>query len=72
MSVTIFYNLSSKLKFFYTDIKNQFSNDNKYLAVVNDSGLWLKDEINDNTVIVKAKQIKDNFLIEVVINQFKF
>ena len=39
LSVTIFYNFSSKLKFFYTDIKNQFSTDNKYLAVVNDSGL---------------------------------
>ena len=70
LSVTIFYNFSSKLKFFYTDIKNQFSNDNKYLAVVNDSGLWLKDEIFDTTVIVKANQIKDNFLLEVIINQF--
>ncbi len=70
LSVTIFYNISSKLKFFYTDIKNQFSKDNKYLAVVNDSGLWLKDEINDYTLIVKAEYIKGNFLIDVVINQF--
>ncbi len=70
LSVTIFYNISSKLKFFYTDIKNQFSKDNKYLAVVNDSGLWLKDEINDFTLIVKANYIKDNFLMDVVINQF--
>ena len=68
--MTIFYTFSSKLKFFYTDIKNQFSTDNKYLAVVNDSGLWLKDEINDSTIIVKAKQIKENFLFGVVINQF--
>jgi len=70
LSVTIFYNFSSKLKFFYTDIKNQFSKDNKYLAVVNDSGLWLKDEINDSTLIVKANYIKDNFLIDVIINEF--
>ena len=60
----------SKLKFFYTDIKNEFSKDNKYLAVVTDSGLWLKDEINDSTLIVKAQYIKDNFLMDVVINQF--
>ena len=53
-TVLIFYNLASKLKFFYTDIKNNFSNDNKYLAVVTDSGLWLKDEINNSTYIVKA------------------
>ena len=70
LGVTVFYNFSSKLKFFYTDIKNQFSKDNKYLAVVNDSGLWLKDEIYGTTIIVKAEQIKDNFLIDVVINQF--
>ena len=70
LSVTIFYNFSSKLKFFYTDIKNQFSKDNKYLAVVNESGLWLKDEIDNSTLIVKANYIKDNFLIDVVINVF--
>ena len=70
LSVTIFYNFSSKLKFFYTDIKNQFSKDNKYLAVVNESGLWLKDEMNDTTLIVKANYIKDNHLIDVVINEF--
>ena len=40
--VIVYYNLSSKLN--YTDIKNNYSNDNKYLAVVNDTGLWLKDE----------------------------
>ena len=38
--IVIFYNLSSKLKFLYTDIKNNYTNDNKYLAVVNESGLW--------------------------------
>ena len=69
-SVTIFYNISSKLKFFYTDIKNQFSADNKYLAVVNDSGLWLKDEINNSTLIVKANYIEGNFLVDVVISEF--
>ena len=68
--VLIFYNAASKLKFFCTDIKNNFSNDNKYLAVVTDSGLWLKDEIDDSIRIVKASYIKDNFLIDVVINEF--
>ena len=32
--------------------------------------MWLKDEINDSTLIVKAQYIKDNFLMDVVINQF--
>ncbi len=70
LTVLIFYNAASKLKFFYTDIKNNFSNDNKYLAVVTDSGLWLKDEINNSTLIVKANNIEDNFLREVIINEF--
>ena len=69
-TVLIYYNAASKLKFFYTDIKNTFSNDNKYLAVVTDSGLWLKDEINNSVLIVKANYIKENFLREVVINEF--
>ena len=69
-TVLIYYNAASKLKFFYTDIKNTFSNDNKYLAVVTDSGLWLKDEINNSVLIVKANYIKENFLREVIINEF--
>ena len=69
-AVIVYYSLASKLKFYYTDIKNTFSNDNKYLAVVTDSGLWIKDEINDDTLIVKANYIKENFLMEVIINKF--
>ena len=70
LSIIIFYNAASKLKYFYTDIKNNFSNDNKYLAVVTESGLWLKDEIDNSTLIVKAGYIEDDFLNDVIINQF--
>ena len=68
--ILIYYNLASGLKFFYTDIKNNFTKDNKYLAVVNDSGIWLKDEVNQSTIIVKSKNIQNNFLIDVIINEF--
>ncbi len=70
VTVLLFYNAASKLKFFHTDIKNNFSKDNKYLAVVTDSGLWLKDEVNNSTYIIKAKNIKDDFLMNVIINEF--
>ena len=70
LTVLLYYNAASKLKFFYTDIKNKFSNDNKYLAVVTDSGLWLKDEINENTLIIKANFIEEEFLVNVSINEF--
>ena len=29
--IVLYYNLASKFKFYYTDIKNNYSNDNKYL-----------------------------------------
>ncbi len=70
LTVLIFYNAASKLKFFYTDIKNQYSDGNKYLAVVTDSGLWLKDEINGSILIVKATSIENNYLLDVLINEF--
>ena len=70
LMIILYYNLASGLKFLYTDIKNKFTNDNKYLAVVNDSGIWLKDETENSVVIVKSKSIKDNFLLEVIINNF--
>ena len=66
----IFYNLSSKMKFYYLNIKNDLSKDNKYLAMVNDSGLWIKDEIDDTILIIKSKKIKKNIIENVYINQF--
>ncbi len=70
--IILYYNLSSKLKFVYTDIKNNYTNDNKYLAVVNDTGLWLKDETSDSILIIKSKSINKNFLLQVFINEFDF
>ena len=59
--IILYYNVASGLKFIYTDIKNKFTNDNKYLAVVNDSGIWIKDEINGSVVIIKSSNIKDDY-----------
>ena len=70
--IIVYYNLSSKLKFLYTDIKNNYTNDNKYLAVVNDTGLWLKDETDNSILIIKSENISNNFLSEVLINEFDF
>ncbi len=69
-TVLIYYNLASKLKFHYTNIKNNFSNDNKYLAMVTDSGLWIKDEIGEKTLIIKSEYVKGNFLSQSIINEF--
>ncbi len=69
-NVLIFYNISSNLKFYYSNIKNNLSSDNKYLAMVTKSGLWIKDEIGEKKFIVKSSSIKDNFISDTVINEF--
>ena len=68
--IIIFYNFSAKLKHFYLDIKNDFATDNKYLAVITENGIWIKDEINNNKIIINAKLIEGNILKEVVITKF--
>ena len=70
INVGIYYNLASKFKFHYLNLKNQLSSDNKYLAMVTDSGLWIKDEINENTLIIKSNFIKGNILHNTIINEF--
>ena len=69
-NILIFYNISSILKFQYSNIKNELSKDNKYLAMVTDSGLWIKDEINNKKFIIKSGYIEGNFLTDTVINEF--
>ena len=49
--IIVFYNLSSNLKFMYLDIKNKYSKDNKYLAIVTENGLWIKDEIDSKIIL---------------------
>jgi len=68
--VIFFYNGSSILKNSYLLIKNSYSNDNKYLAVITENGLWIKDEINDNINIINALKVDNEFLLNVSITRF--
>ena len=56
--VTIFYNLSSNLKHSYLNIKNSYAKDNKYLAVITENGIWIKDAKNGITSIINAENLK--------------
>ena len=47
-NILILYNISALMKFNYSNIKNNFSNDNKYLAMVTKTGLWIKDNTENN------------------------
>ena len=68
--VVIFYNLSSVMKNSYLKIKNNYSNDDKYLAVITENGLWIKDEIDNKINIINATNVSDEFLLNVFITQF--
>ena len=68
--VTFFYNFSSKLKFLYLEFKNSYSLDDKYLAVINQNGLWIKDTVNTESFIINATKIDEQFLKNVTITIF--
>lgn len=68
--IIIFYNFSAKLKYNYLDLKNYYSDDNKYLAVITKNGLWIKDEIDGVINIINAEKIENNYLINTSIVQF--
>ena len=68
--ITLFYSFSSNLKNFYLEFKNDYTADDKYLAVVTKNGLWIKDNTNGNINIINASEINDNFLINTFITQF--
>ena len=51
-------------------IKNKYTDDSKYLAVITENGLWIKDEINDGINIINANKVNNEFLLGVSITQF--
>ncbi len=68
--ITIYYNFSSSLKYSYLNLKNSYAKDNKYLAVITENGIWIKDEVEKNINIINANRFKDKILYDVDIIQF--
>ena len=68
--ITLFYHVSAKLKFTYLELKNNYSTDDKYLAMVTENGIWIKDEYNESIYIISAVKIENNYLKNVLITQF--
>ena len=64
-----YYSFSSNLKSKYLEIKNKFSNSNEYLAVVNDAGLWIKEEIDGSLFIVHAEKFDKSSLKSITISE---
>ena len=69
--IGIFYNLSSNLKNLYLGLKSNYTTDDKYLAVITNNGLWIKDRIKDEkTLIINAASIDQNLLLNAFISEF--
>jgi len=68
--ITVFYSLSSNLQYYYLQVKNQFSEDKLYLAVINKNGLWMKDVVDNEISIINSSKINNNFLTDTFITTF--
>tara|TARA_Y100000591_G_scaffold63824_1_gene52402 strand:+ start:75 stop:1148 length:1074 start_codon:yes stop_codon:yes gene_type:complete len=70
--ITLFYNLSSNLKNIYLELKNTYTSDDKYLAVITNNGLWIKDNIGKNINIINASKIDERSLVNASITELDF
>ena len=68
--ITVYYNFSSSLKHSYLNLKNSYAKDNKYLAVITENGIWIKDEVGENINIINANRFGNNILYDVDVLQF--
>ena len=68
--IILFYNLSSSLQSYYLEIKNRYTTDKSYLAVINKNGLWIKDIVKDEINIINSSKINNNILEDTFITTF--
>ena len=68
--ISVFYNVAAVLKFKYLDLKNEYTNDNKYLASVTENGLWSKDDNGLEVYFINAERVSTNKLHNVDILVF--
>ena len=68
--ITVFHFMSSNMKQIYLEFKNKYTDDQKYLAVINENGLWIKDKLEDQTLIIHSEEIDNNMLKNIVIAKY--
>ena len=68
--ISIFYNLSSNLKNLYLGLKSNYTDDKKYLAVITNNGLWIKDIYNENILMINASSFNNNELLNAYVSEF--
>ncbi len=69
--IIVYYSFSANLKSLYLSMKYQNSNDGDHLAVVNEDGLWIKENSKDGLklFIINATNYKKNVLEDIKITE---
>ena len=67
--IIIFYSLSANLKNIYLNLKYKYTENSDHLAVVNESGLWIKEKISNSIFIINANSFNKNDLENISITQ---
>ena len=62
--------MSSNLKNLYLGLKSNYTEDKKYLAVITNNGLWIKDIYNEKILMINASSINKNELSNTYISEF--
>ena len=62
--------ITSSLLQYYETTKAKYSDEVTHLISFNKNGIWIKDEVLNNTNIINANLIEGNNLKEVIISQF--
>ena len=50
------------MKYSYLEFKNKYTKDQKYLAVINENGLWIKDNLDGKSMIIHSEKLKRTYL----------
>ena len=69
--IIVYYSFSANLKSLYLNLKYQYSNSGDHLAVVNEDGLWIKENSKDGLklFIINATNYKKNTLENIKITE---
>ncbi len=68
--ISVFYSFSSNLKNIYLEFKSVYTTDGKYLAVITNNGLWIKDRIDNKVIITNSSSVDGNYLYDNFITEF--
>ena len=54
----------------YLEVKSSYTKNNDYLAAITANGIWIKEKKEKSSSLIRAKQLKNNNLINVSLYQF--